>query len=231
MTAGNHRSRGAAAGRHALVIVKLGGSLAATRTLPALLATLGEAVASGMSIVIVPGGGPFADAVRVAQSTAGFDDATAHDLALLAMAQYGRMLAALSPHELQLKRGAAAIETALVASPGAPPGVDTSSASCLPRAPLVWLPDPATDALEVERSWRVTSDSLALWLAVRLGAQRVVLVKTCATLARTDLGTLAASGVIDAAYPASAAAWPEASTRVVFDADPQALRAVLAATN
>nr|MBP9655021.1 hypothetical protein [Rhodocyclaceae bacterium] len=71
-------------------VVKLGGSLAAAAQLPRLLHELARLP----DLVIAPGGGPFADAVRRAQKERGFDDAAAHDMALLAMAQFGRMLAA-----------------------------------------------------------------------------------------------------------------------------------------
>ena len=46
--------------------------------------------------MLVPGGGPFADAVRSAQPRMGFDDDAAHHMALLGMDQYGRALAALN---------------------------------------------------------------------------------------------------------------------------------------
>lgn len=72
-------------------VVKLGGSLAASDRLPDWLRSL----AGRSDLVLVPGGGPFADQVRAMQARWGFDDATAHHLALLAMEQFGRMLCAL----------------------------------------------------------------------------------------------------------------------------------------
>ena len=70
-------------------IVKLGGSHAFGPHLHDWL----EAIAreAGL-VVIVPGGGPFADAVRAAQPAMGFDDEAAHAMALMAMAQFGRAL-------------------------------------------------------------------------------------------------------------------------------------------
>ena len=49
------------------------------------------------SIAIVPGGGPFADAVRTAQASMGYDDRAAHAMALMAMAQFGCALQSLNP--------------------------------------------------------------------------------------------------------------------------------------
>jgi aspartokinase-like uncharacterized kinase len=74
-------------------VVKLGGSLAGSERLREWLAAL----AGQPGLVLVPGGGPFADAVRAAQGALRFDDATAHHLAMLAMEQYGRALCALQP--------------------------------------------------------------------------------------------------------------------------------------
>ena len=34
-------------------------------------------------MIVVPGGGPFADAVRASQAEIGFDDAAAHEMAML----------------------------------------------------------------------------------------------------------------------------------------------------
>ncbi|MBE7460790.1 MAG: hypothetical protein HS112_09715 [Zoogloeaceae bacterium] len=164
-------------------VVKLGGSLAAAAQLPRLLHEL----ADQSSLVIAPGGGPFADAVRRAQKERGFDDAAAHDMALLAMAQFGRMLAAQAG--FRTARGAGRIAAALARDPSHPP--------------LVWLPDPATDAPDVERSWRITGDSLALWLAHRLGARRLVLLKSC-PIPTSDLTALSAAGIVDEVFPGMA---------------------------
>lgn len=164
-------------------VVKLGGSLAAAAQLPRLL----DELADQSNLVIAPGGGPFADAVRRAQTEHGFDDAAAHDMALLAMAQFGRMLAAQA--NFRAAWGADRLAAALARDPSHPP--------------LVWLPDPATDAPDVERSWRITGDSLALWLAHRLGARRLVLLKSC-PIPTADLTALAAAGIVDEVFPGMA---------------------------
>jgi 5-(aminomethyl)-3-furanmethanol phosphate kinase len=61
--------------RSRLAIVKLGGSHAIGPHLKDWLAAI---VAEAGSIAIVPGGGPFADAVRTAQASMGYDDRAAH---------------------------------------------------------------------------------------------------------------------------------------------------------
>jgi len=192
------------------LVVKIGGSLAASSAvLVPLLQELTQAAERGAAVVVVPGGGPFADAVRAAQQALGFDDTLAHDLALLAMAQYGRVLAALAP---------------LVPAPGL-----ASVRAAAAAGACVWLPQPRSDALAVPRSWRISADSLALWLAGQIGAAHVVLVKACAAVAPAELASLADQGIIDPAYPELAASAPHLATTLVFDGSAVALRSALAA--
>src|SRR5215471_11190818 len=80
--------------RPEITVVKLGGSQAAS---PYLRRWLEAIAAEAGAIVVVPGGGPFADAVRRAQASMGFDAAAAHDMAMMAMAQFGRALQSLNP--------------------------------------------------------------------------------------------------------------------------------------
>lgn len=139
------------------LIVKLGGSCATSPLLGAWLA--GIAAARGR-VVLVPGGGPFADAVRATQTTLGFDDAAAHAMALLAMAQYAIFLASRAAL-LTLADSPAAIARACTAG----------------RVP-VWTPPVSLGPADgVPASWDATSDSLALWLAQLLAAPRLLLIK------------------------------------------------------
>ena len=77
-------------------VVKLGGSLLGE---PARLRAWLARLASGNlgPCLIVPGGGPFADAVRTAQAALGFDDRLAHRLALDAMGRMAEVFCALEP--------------------------------------------------------------------------------------------------------------------------------------
>lgn len=195
-----------------LAVVKLGGSLSGNAALKPLLE---EISAARCRLVVVPGGGPFADAVRTAQAQHGFSDLAAHRMAIVAMAQTGLMLADLAPTPWHLAWSAEAVQDEL---------------SQPTDAPIVWLPDPSRDALELAASWDVTSDSLALWLAARLGARRLVLVKSCPRPASEDLAALTEAGVVDAAFAATAAQRPEVALSWVYAADATALRESLAET-
>ncbi|WP_051340833.1 hypothetical protein [Azospirillum halopraeferens] len=164
-------------------VIKIGGSLAAG---PANLARWLAALEAGRRrVVVVPGGGPFADAVRDAQTALRFDDSTAHRMALLAMEQYGAVLCALGH--------------------GFVPAVTFDDIARARRDGLVpvWAPTAlALAAAEIPHGWAVTSDSLAAWLCDRLDAAALVLVKSAP---RPPDGTparlAAAHGLVDAAFP------------------------------
>lgn len=163
-------------------VVKLGGSLLGTPELKEWLALLARQ--SDGRIVVVPGGGVFADAVRAAQPLGGFDDATAHHMALLAMDQYGLALKALHPG---LVTASSELEIA--------------ERSWQHRA-IIWLPSRMVLEDEtIPQNWDVTSDSLAAWLAAKIGANRLVLVKHC-DVAETQLplARLMADGILDPAF-------------------------------
>jgi 5-(aminomethyl)-3-furanmethanol phosphate kinase len=189
----------------AITVVKLGGSHAGSAYLDAWL----DALAScGGRAVIAPGGGPFADAVREAQISMGFDDAAAHAMALLAMEQFGLALASKRPG-LRIAASNEAIAAAL--RDGQVP---------------IWEPSAMVlAAKDIPASWDVTSDSLAAWLAGRIGATRLLLVKHGAPSEPVSAAELAARGVVDAAFPHFLAA----SATQAFVAGPEAYAAAVAA--
>ncbi|MBL8707541.1 MAG: uridylate kinase [Rhodospirillales bacterium] len=175
-----------------LWIVKLGGSLAGWPDLRRWVRLLGETHA--VDLVVVPGGGPFADQVRAAQARWRFDDAAAHRMAILAMEQYGLMLASLSRGRMICGASPAAIRKALrdgvtpVWSPGAMCFADMRGAR------------------QIAQTWDMTSDSLAAWLAGRLRADHLVLVKSAPPPRGADMKALVRRGLVDRAFPRYAAA-------------------------
>jgi len=160
------------------VVLKLGGAQARG---PRLDAWLDAIAALAGRIVVVPGGGPFADAVRAQQSLIGFDDEAAHDMAMLAMAQFGRALVGMKPGFVLVEEEAA-LRVTLAQG----------------RTP-VWAPLRMASAAGLTPSWDTTSDSLAAWLAGRLGASRLILVKHGEA---ASAPALAARGVVDLNFPA-----------------------------
>lgn len=145
-------------------VVKVGGALldrpdAADGVVRALV----SAAARGARILVVPGGGPFADTVRAVDARVRIEPAVAHWMAVLAMEQYALLLASRA-RGCRLVRNAEESAAALAAFQ-------------LPvLAPYRWLRE--SDPLP--HSWDVTSDSVAAWLAGELGADRLILVKPVA---------------------------------------------------
>jgi len=165
-----------------VIVVKLGGSLAGSSHLADWIGALANC---GGSAIVVPGGGPFADAVRQAQAKIRFSDAAAHHLALLAMEQFGWALASLN-RNFCVADSAAAIQSAVRAG----------------NVPI-WSPvKMVLDCREIPSSWEVTSDSLAAWLAGQIGARQLVLVKAIAPFGNPlSAVDLAARGIVDKAFP------------------------------
>lgn len=172
--------------RPPLTVVKVGGSLLAD---PDRVRSVLGGLADGIegTCIVVPGGGPFADAVRTAQAVEGFGDAEAHRLALDAM---GRMAARFATLEPRLVVARTLDECRRLLSEG-----------CTPVWDPVMLRAGHPDIAE---SWDVTSDSLAVWLAQAVGAEACILVKSADRPPGTTLDDLSARGLVDAAFPAFA---------------------------
>lgn len=174
-----------------MFVVKLGGSLGRDALLPRWLSLLAEC--GGGRVIVVPGGGAFADQAREAQAWWQLDDLAAHNMAVLGMAQTGLVMQALCP-SLQVATGEALLRTVLQQGRTA-----------------VWLPlELLRDAPDELTHWGVSSDSLALWLAQRLHAERLIVVKSCAVEAGRSLQQLGEVGVLDAEFAerARSAAFP-----------------------
>ncbi|MBP1928571.1 aspartokinase-like uncharacterized kinase [Methanolinea mesophila] len=124
------------------LVVKIGGSL--MDRVPDLIAELRE-----FRVLIVPGGGSFADLVRASQ--VGDQDA-AHWMAIAAMEQYGWYISSF--------------------------GLPVTERPEIPRAATVLLPYRALRDLDpLPHRWEVSSDTIAGWIAARLGLE-LLLVKS-----------------------------------------------------
>lgn len=151
-------------------VVKVGGALldrgdVLTRTISAL-----ELLAQNHTILIVPGGGPFANAVRSVSEQHRLSEDDAHWMAILGMDQFAILLASrIRNAELAHRRG----EVSRALARGKIPVL----------APYRWL----READPLPHSWDVTSDSIAVWVAAEVGARQLILIKPDAHDALTAL--------------------------------------------
>jgi aspartokinase-like uncharacterized kinase len=142
------------------IVVKLGGNLLKNaEEFDRVLGVLAD-VGRARRLLIVPGGGPFADAVRAVDARVRLSDDAAHWMAILAMDQYAHLIAERLAHSA-LVTGAVEI------------GHAQSSARIPVLAPYRWL----READPLPHSWDVTSDSIAAWCAQAVGAPQLVLIK------------------------------------------------------
>jgi len=149
------------------IVIKLGGSLLAHPVqLDAVLAIVRDAAAHSR-LLIVPGGGPFADAVRRVDRDLGLSDDAAHWMAVLAMDQYAHLVTSRLT-------GSALVEDL------AEIGSAIADAQIPVLAPSRWM----RDADPLPHTWDVTSDSIAAWVAGTIGAERLVVIKPPGASAR-----------------------------------------------
>lgn len=167
-------------------VVKLGGSLNANTLLPQWLELLAQL--GGGRVTLVCGGGGFADEVRRTQARWQFDDVPAHNMAVLAMAQTAYMAHALQP-ALQLASSQAEVHQVMRSGHTA-----------------LWLPyDSMRDRPGPDANWGMSSDSIALDLARRLNAERLVVVKSCTVDPSASFAELGELGVLDHRFATIAA--------------------------
>jgi aspartokinase-like uncharacterized kinase len=140
-------------------VLKIGGSLGRGDGLEVLcreIRRLGER----FRILVVPGGGEFADQVRTASTRFKLSETTAHCMALCAMDQYGYLL------------------NHLIA--GSYLTADLPSACRATEAGKVSILLPSTPVLQysgLPHSWHVTSDTISAWVARQADCRRLVLLK------------------------------------------------------
>lgn len=160
-------------------VIKLGGSLSKSQALRDCLEQIARN--SKDKIIIVPGGGDFADQVRLAQQQWQFNDVIAHEMAILAMQQMALIFKGLQP-DFILSHTVAEIKQQNQ------------------TMPIIWSPNiNELNQAKIAASWEITSDSLAAWLATQLGAAELILVKA-ASIASNNLAQLSQQGIIDSAF-------------------------------
>jgi aspartokinase-like uncharacterized kinase len=141
-----------------VIVIKVGGSQSRGTGLPALAQEIGRLCAR-YPVLVVPGGGVFADVVRDHYRRYTLSETTAHRMALLAMDQYGCLLGDLVPGSVLVTD---ILSARLVVERGKTPILLPSS--------LLIQADP------LPHSWQVTSDAIAAWVAGLLSSSHLILL-------------------------------------------------------
>jgi len=139
-------------------VLKVGGSLAEYPNSLEKLCKKLASFAKDHKILIVPGGGNFADMVRNFDKTYGLSKTVAHKMALLAMDQFGLFLSDITPNSF--------VSHSFEKAKNSPSG---TLPIFLPSR-FIFRKDP------LESSWNVTSDSITAYIAGMFHAKKLILV-------------------------------------------------------
>jgi len=164
-----------------VIVVKLGGSLLSHAALTQFL-QLAKQYGKGQ-VVIVPGGGVFADQVRITQQQWQYEDRTAHYMAILAMQQMALLFQGLCAGLVIVNN------------------VEMIRSSMQQQNVVIWSPlSSELDAAGIPANWDITSDTLAAWLAVQLAIDHLILVKSADFSADCTIQHLSDFGIIDKGF-------------------------------
>ena len=160
-----------------LTVVKVGGSLFPLSDLGDRLEKFLKCSDFG-NVVIIAGGGPFADAVRVLDQSHQLSSESSHELGVRVLSISGRFLACLSD---KLRWAETAFQ------------VSQAWENC--RFPVLDIAGLVLQHSTLPASWDVTSDSLAAWAATLNAQSRLILLKSveltvpiCTAKAAAEMG-------------------------------------------
>ncbi len=189
-----------------ITVVKLGGSLLDwDETVDRLENRL--RLADDERVVMIVGGGKTVDRIRAIDRTLRLGEERSHRSALQALDKTARFFAERL-NSSRTGRFRSEIATDLAA---------LESIWTIGSIPIL-QPRPVLNAAEasgerpLEHSWRVTSDSIALWAAKRLNASRLVLLKSVDPPAEASVARARDLGLVDPVFPSLA----DASIEILF---------------
>ncbi|MFT4096376.1 MAG: hypothetical protein QM651_04590 [Rhodoblastus sp.] len=168
-----------------LLVARIGDGLAAT---PHLKVWLDAMAAWPGALVLAPGVGPFGAAAKGAAQAMGLNAVAAQRIALMAMDQYAVALATVRPSPVIVET-----EEALRGAIAA-------------QRTAVWAPSRmASVATDIPATSEISCDSLAAWLAGKLGAAYLLLVEDADPATPVSTAWLAKRALVDARFPDFAA--------------------------
>lgn len=139
-------------------VIKVGGSLSGSRLILRKLFEELAAVSKNHKLLVIPGGGPFADMVRRIYRKFKISDNVAHWMAILAMDQMGFFFSDFHPNIRVVDK----IEEASKISRGLIPVLTPSR--------IMFDSDP------LPHTWDVTSDSIAAYIAHITGTKKIFIL-------------------------------------------------------
>jgi aspartokinase-like uncharacterized kinase len=179
-------------------VIKVGGSLFDCDDLPESLCRWLENQSPAHQVLLA-GGGPLTEFIREADRRFHLPASTSHWLCVDLMETSGDLLAGLLPSAVRIDRFDR-LQVRLAAAVAEP---IVFTAAQLLRDCESQLAGPA-----LARDWRTTSDAIAARVARAVGAQELVLLKSCPLPHQADLRSAARQGLVDAEFPTAAAGLP-----------------------
>ena len=182
-------------------VIKIGGSLLTTSRLGQRVDQWCTSQSPAINLVIV-GGGAVVDSIRELASIHDYDETLLHWLCIDLLETTFRIVSAQMP-QWQALRDWHEVDEFLVGSHRA------SRGTALVRVGAFYSRElEASQSCDLPHSWDTTSDSLAALLARRIGAEELVLLKSCELpqeegLSEADCDRLSKLGVVDRAFPAA----------------------------
>ncbi len=148
------------------IVLKLGGSLIQSKELSFWLENIFSKQKKSICIV-VPGGSVFAESIRISQTYFNFSNEIAHKMAILAMTQYGYYLTGMNK-DINIIENVEELEE-----------IKEIKQIKVSNNSFLWLPNNTSDVdIKLPKTWAFTSDSIALWLAIFLKADKLIIVKS-----------------------------------------------------
>ena len=161
-------------------IVKVGGSLALYPEKLRNLCTKINEISKKQKLIIVPGGGEFADVVRCVDKRFHLSCNTSHKMAILGMDQYGLLLSDLMPYSVTANKL-----------------IEIKHFLDLDQLPIFLPSNSMIREDPLKNSWAVTSDSIAVYIASRLKVTKVLLITDVDGIYNNDPKTVSDAKLIN----------------------------------
>ena len=143
-----------------MIFIKIGGSTLRNINLEKCLNLI---VNQKRKILIIPGGGSFANLVRKEQKSLGFDDLIAHNLSILSMIKVSYIFESYVKGKVNIVKNIDEFSLSDVHSVG------------------IWNPEKEIkEFVDETTNWENTSDSLALKASQKFNVKSLIIIKSCA---------------------------------------------------